>query len=384
MAWEEVAVAVTNRLAGIAAPLAAAVLLPLTMASSYADTPPERSVIAFKYLDYADRQPGIDRISVTAPALSLTMPVGEDWSFSASHTVDTVSGASPRYHSEPLSMTQMHDVRRGTDASVTRYFSSGSLTTGVSASKESDYQSNNFFMQGNINSESKNTTLNLGFSFTRDKINPTNQVVVDERKSITDLMVGVTQVLGIKDIVQINLTHGYGKGYYSDPYKFFDTRPREKTQDIASLRWNHHFSQTDGTSRLGYRYYRDSFGIRSHTLTGEYVQPLQQGWTLTPMARLYSQNAARFYVDSLNAPDPTIPEGFIPAQTLLSEDQRLSSFGGRSIGMKVSKWITPDLLIDVKYENYQQRSGWAIHGTGSPGIAPFSAKILQIGLSYHF
>lgn len=53
--------AVTNRrLAGIAAPLAAAVLLPLTIiAPSYADTPPERSIIAFKYLDYADSQPGI-------------------------------------------------------------------------------------------------------------------------------------------------------------------------------------------------------------------------------------------------------------------------------------------------------------------------------------
>lgn len=281
-------------------------------------------------------------------------------------------------------MTQMHDVRRGTDASVTRYFSSGSLTTGAGLSQESDYDSKNFFVRGNLNSESKNTTLNLGISFTRDKINPTNQVVVDERKSITDLMVGVTQVLGVKDIAQINLTHGSGKGYYSDPYKFFDTRPREKTQNIASFRWNHHFSKTDGTSRLGYRYYRDSFGIRSHTLTGEYVQPLEQGWTLTPMVRLYSQNAAHFYVDSLNSPDPTIPEGFIPAKTLLSEDQRLSSFGGRSIGMKVSKWITPDFLVDVKYENYQQRSGWALHGTGSPGIAPFSAKILQIGLSYHF
>lgn len=376
--------AVTNRLANITAPLAAAMLLPLGMAPCHADTPPERSVISFKYLDYADRQPGIDRISVTAPSLSLTMPVGEDWSFSASHTVDTVSGASPRYHSEPLSMSQMHDVRRGTDARITRYFSSGSLTTGIGLSKESDYDSKNFFVQGNLNSESKNTTLNLGISFTRDKINPTNQVVVDERKSITDLMVGVTQVLGVQDIAQINLTRGSGKGYYSDPYKFFDSRPREKTQDIASFRWNHHFSKTDGTTRLGYRYYRDSFGIRSHTLTGEYVQPLQQGWTLTPMARLYSQNAARFYVDPLNAPDPTIPEGFIAGQTLLSEDQRLSSFGGRSLGMKVSKWITPDLLVDVKYENYQQRSGWAIHGTGSPGIAPFNAKILQIGMSYHF
>lgn len=376
--------AATERKMGLAAPLAAAVLLPLAMAPSHADTPPERAVIAFKYLDYADRQPGIDRISVTAPSLLLSVPVGEDWSFAATHTVDTVSGASPRYHSEPMSMTRMHDVRRGTEARATRYLPNGSVTAGVAVSKESDYDSKNVFVQANLSSESRNTTWHGGLSFTRDLINPTNGVVVNERKSVTDAMVGVTQVLTPQDIVQLNLTRGSGKGYYSDPYKFFDNRPRAKTQDIVSLRWNHHVAATDGTSRLGYRHYRDSFGIRSRTVTGEYVQPLKHGWTVTPMVRLYSQTAARFYVDPVNAPDPTIPDGFVPGETLLSLDQRLAAFGGRSVGVKVAKWVTPDLLVDLKYENYQQRSDWVFNGKGSPGIAPFSARIFQVGLSYYF
>lgn len=357
---------------------------PFGATPALADTAPERAMIAFKYLDYQDRQPGLERISVTAPATQLVLPINEDWSLSGSYTVDTVSGASPRYHSEISSAAKMHDVRKASDLSVTRYFPTASVRLGTAFSRESDYVSKVVSLNGSISSDDKNTTLTAGISTSRDQINPSNEIVVDEKKSVVDLMLGITQVVSMRDIVQLNLTHSAGQGYYSDPYKFFDNRPRHKTMNAVLVRWNHHFDRTDGTSRIGYRYYTDSFGIKSHTLTAEYVQPLQDAWTITPQIRLYTQGAADFYYGTVNPPDPTIPEGFQPGVTLLSEDQRLAAFGGRSVGVKLSKWFTNNLLVDIKYEHYQQRSEWCLNAQGSSGIAPFTAAIAQLGLSYFF
>lgn len=363
--------------------LTTAVMLP-GIQDAFADTVPERGYLAFKYLDYQDRQPDLERISVHAPSVMLMMPIAGEWSVEGVLTSDTVSGASPSYHSEASSAARMHDVRRGRDFRVTRYFPRGSLTIGTSLSDESDYASRAYSLTGAVSSEDKNTTLHMGVGMTRDRINPSNQVVADERKSINDFMIGVTQVLGTHDIAQLNLTHSRGRGYFSDPYKYFDNRPRHKNQTAMLARWNHHFDATDGSSRLGYRYFSDSFGIRAHTLTAEYVQPLPGGWTLTPLARLYSQSAANFYLNPVNPPDPTLPDNFQPGETIFSLDQRLSAFGARSFGMKIVNQVNRDWLIDVKYEHYRQKSEWCFNAKGSPGIAPFTARIIQVGITHFF
>ncbi len=362
--------------------LASALILPFAPVAQ-ADVPPERASISFKYLDYQDSQPDAKRISVKAPAVALQLPIAEEWSLDTSAVVDTVSGASPRYHSEPSSITRMHDERKATDIRLTRYFSQGNISFGTAFSRESDYVSRVHSLNGSISTPEKNTTLHLGIATTSDRINPTNQIVENETKHVYDLLLGVTQVLSTTDIAQANLTFSDGRGYYSDPYKFFDNRPRTKRTNAFLVRWNHHFAATDGTSRLSYRYYRDSFGIHSHTITGEYIQPLADGWVLTPQARIYSQSAANFFLGPMNAPDPSIPDNFQPGITYLSEDQRLAAFGGRSLGFKVAKRFT-DFLIDLKYEHYLQRNEWAFNAAGTPGIAPFKAKILQFGMTYFF
>jgi hypothetical protein len=363
--------------------LATAITLPCLHAA-HADTAPERGLIAFKYLDYKDRQPGLDRISVRAPSLLVMAPVGEQWAIEGTLTSDTVSGASPSYHSEKTSATKMRDEREARDLRVTRFFPQGSLTLGASYSTESDYVSHVYSVNGSLSDETKNTTLHAGIAISRDRINPSNEVVSNEQKSITDLMLGVTQVLSPHDIAQINLTHGEGRGYYSDPYKFFDNRPRKKRQTAFQVRWNHYFDASGGTSQLAYRYYVDSFKVKAHTVSAGYVQPLADGWTITPMVRIHSQSAASFYLDPVNPPAPSIPDNFEPGVTLLSEDQRLSAFGARSIGMKLAKQLHRDWLIDVKYEHYRQKSEWCFNAGGSPGIAPLTAKILQLGITYFF
>ncbi len=190
--------------------------------------------------------------------------------------------------------------------------------------------------------------------------------------------------MGPRDVAQLTLTHNRGHGYFSDPNKLLDNRPRERDQDTVLARWNHHHDGAGATSRLSYRYYRDSFGIRAHTLLGEFVQPFGQGWQVTPSLRLHTQRAASFYFDPVydvrfGAP---FPRGFVPgAAGFSSADQRLAGFGAVTLGLKLARQLGPDWVADIKLEAYQQRGSWRLFDQGSPGLAPLRARSVQLGLT---
>jgi hypothetical protein len=364
--------------------LAAALLLPGVQAQ--ADEPPQNGSISLRYLDYADRQPGLDRIHVHSPSVSVTAPVASDWSVEGTLTADDVSGASPRYHTAISGASHMEDNRKAGDFAVTRYFRRGTLTAGAAYSTEHDYVSRALSLNGTVSSEDNNTTWAFGLAGSRDSINPVNNLVVDEHRHTVSVLAGVTRVLTPNDIAQLTLTRTNGSGYYSDPYKLFDNRPRSRRENTVLLRWNHYVDATGGTARLGYRYYSDSFRIRAHTLSGEYVQPLGNGWTITPELRLYTQSAAYFYYDPVYDATlgPPFPPGFsngADPNRLSSPDQRLSGFGAVTVGLKVAREIGKWWTVDVKVEGYEQRGSWRLFHDGSPGLAPLHARVLQVGLT---
>ncbi|MCX7174426.1 MAG: DUF3570 domain-containing protein [Proteobacteria bacterium] len=365
-------------------PSVGASLLTAAMALSglvHAENAPERGLISLKHLDYQDSQPGDSRIHIDASAVTVMAPIAGEWSVSGTLTSDGISGASPAYHTTGL--TPMHDKRHAIDSEITRYFPDGTLSFGASVSTESDYLSRSVSVTGTKSSEDKNTTWTAGIGLTSDRINPTNGIVVDESKQVTDLLVGVTQVLTSVDIVQLSLGHSWGRGYFSDPYKILDNRPRVHDHSTLMARWNHHFVSTDGTVRFSYRYYSDSGDIKAHTLGAEYVQPLAEGWTVTPLVRLYSQSAANFYIDAEAVPSPFAPSPPADA-SYYSGDQRVSAFGAHTLGLKLAKKINPDWLVDIKLENYGQRAAWRLFGTGSPYLAAFNYRSVQLGVSRQF
>ena len=375
-AWEAVAVAAIERPPAL---LLAALALP-GLQAALADTPPERASVSYKYLDYADFQPGWDRIGVQTHALAAVLPIAGKWSVEGTLVSDTISGASPAYHSQRFRSAEMHDQRTGVDFRIARFFPRGSLSFTVADSTESDYHSSAYSLTGTFSTESKNTTFTLGTGKTDDLVNATKVGVFKKPKVIYEGMAGITQVLGKADVAQVTLTYASGAGDFSDPYKFIDRRPDTKYQTTVLTRWNHHFAATDGTTRLSYRYYTDSFDVRAHTATLEYVQPLPQAWTVTPFVRLHAQSAAWFYLDPENPPFPV----FNPALRYQSQDQRLAAFGAGSLGVKVSKYVTPDLLADFRYERYEQRTDWYPLGNRSSGLDPFRANIFQVGLTWFF
>lgn len=361
--------------------LVAALSLPILSESCLAEGAPDRGLMAYKYLDYQDGQSDAKRIRVKAQALSLMKPVSSDWSVNGTWVTDSISGASPAFHSYALG--QMHDRRNALDSEVTRYLPYGTVSLGANYSKESDYLSRGVSFKSSHSDEGKNTTWSWGISLNNDLINPTNGIVKNETKQVRALMAGVTQVVSPVDLIQANLSMTSSRGYLSDPYKVMDERPRERLSRSLLTRWNHHFEHTQNTVRWSYRYFTDDWAIKSHTLAAEYVLNLKDGWFVTPLVRFYSQSAAKFYVDTDLSVYPFPPNP--PAQAIYySEDQRLSAFGARTLGGKVSKQLNSDWTVDMKFENYQQRAEWRLGGGGSPGLLPFYARIVQFGVSTAF
>lgn len=383
-AWGEAAVAATDhtRRTFGALTLAACALPGVMPAAALAEEAPEHSLVAVKMSGYQDKQPGLDRLSVKSPSFYLLTPLGRQWAVEGSLTHDDVSGASPRYYTDVSGASRMHDDRVAGDVRLTRYFERQSLSIGLSHSGEHDYVSNALSITGTHASEDNNTTWNAGIGLSRDRINPVNELVVNERKRTVEWQVGVTHALSPLDLVQGTLTWSVGQGYFSDPYKLFDERPRERNSGVLLLRWNHWSPALAAAVRSSYRLYHDSFGVQAHTVELNVEKPLNAQWTLTPSLRYHTQRAADFYVDPVD--DANVYPGPNGTPTYVSTDQRLSAFGAVGLGLKLAWQWSPAWGADMKLERYEQRADWRLGGQGSPGVDPLKALQWQIGLSHKF
>jgi Protein of unknown function (DUF3570) len=378
--------------------MAAALSLPgLVAVSAHAENAPEGTTIAFKYLDYIDYQNtdgsaanlrGGDRMRVKAPSLGISMGLGESWGLEASGVFDSVSGASPAYHST-ITTASIKDDRKAADAKLTRYFRRSSIGVGVAFSTENDYESKAISADYRVSSEDNNQTYAMGIGYSSDKIEDEFNNVIGYigkagKKRGVDLMVGVTSNLSPTDIVQSNITYTSGNGYYDDPYKTFDKRP-DNRKDLAWLtRYNHYFSDADAALHLSYRFFSNSWGMRSHTIESEWHQELGGGWKIVPGLRYYSQNSADFYNDL--DPGAVAASFAVPyaQKPLNSFDSRLSAFGAITPGVKLVWEVSKGFTVDAKAEIYTQKASYRLGGEGSPNNQPLNARFLQFGATWHF
>lgn len=368
------------------------------MPPAQAEEAPERATIALKLLRYSDSQAvqtrypyytgneggRFERVTVNAPSAQLQLPLGRRWLFEASGTVDEVSGASPRYYSDISGASRMSDRRTAGDARLTRYFERTVVAVGVASSSENDYRSQALSAELRRSSADNNTTFSLALGGAQDRITPTEggtRGVEEEKRRTSEVMLSVTSAVSRNDLVQLSLGYSQGRGYFSDPYKQFDQRPRERDITTYLVRWNHHFETTGLTLRSHYRHYADTFDISAHSAEVQLVWPLPRGWKLTPSVRYHTQSSASFYVDPIT--DLAVYPGTLGPAVYSSMDHRLSAFGAVTLGLK-TELAWGDWTFDLKLERYEQRSRWRQGGPGSPGIDDFRAQSVQVGLAHRF
>ena len=363
-----------------AALIAAALALPGILPShALAQTAPDEGVVAMRYLDYRDWQPGARRMTVRNPSLYALVPFGSSLAVEGSLIYDAMSGASPLYHDtlSGASGLGITDYRTVGDMKVTKYIDGNALAFGVAGSYERDYKSRAASFEWRRASADRNTTLAVGVAATRDSIDSANGVARNKHRETYDLLLGITQVLSSDALVESSVTWSDGRGYYSDPYKLLDTRPDQRRIFAWLTRYNRYLPHPDATLRVAYRYLDDSFGGRSHTVEASWVQTLPRGFTLMPMLRYYTQGAADFYHD------PPFPEGSVQGEPYTA-DTRLSAFGAITAGLRLAKSFPGGVTADVALSFYRQRAGWRAGGEGSPGLLEFSARWIEFGLEKRF
>jgi hypothetical protein len=139
----------------------------------------------------------------------------------------------------------------------------------------------------------------------------------DATKSVTDLGLGLTQVLGRRTVLSLNYTNSRVAGYQTDPYKIvsvvdgvtgapapvsgdptrdlylYESRPDNRVKNAIAAELIRSLGRDVVT--LSYRYFDDDWGITSHTGELHYRLNFAKGRYFQPNVRWYHQTEADFY-----------------------------------------------------------------------------------------
>jgi len=346
-------VAATEPKAQLGALLQAALALPILAVPARAGAV-ESGEIGVNLLYYKER--GL--MKVTEPVAWTRLDIGDGWEVRASAAVDIVTGASPELvtniSGKPVQVVtgaSVDDRRNIYDFKVSKRVNEWTFGVSGARSKEEDYFSRAFGVEAKLDINDRNTTVTAGYGRVADRVRSSDDPTLDAPRDTDEYLLGLTQVLSPVAVVQTTLQWNRGDGYYNDPYKHtltfypvgapafaLDTRPDHRNSLAWLTRYRHHVAAAKGTLQADYRFYRDDWGIRSHTLEVAWSQSIGEAWTIRPALRYYTQSQADFYT-------PVIPR---PQPEILSSDQRLGAFGG----------ISPSLRAQL-----QLSSGWRVEGT---------------------
>jgi hypothetical protein len=224
-------------------------------------------------------------------------------------------------------------------------------------SRESDYQSitGNVNMSQNFNSD--NSTVSLALNTELDSSFPYGGIPTpmtpmsaqwkpsaSRDKTQLGLVVGLTEVMSRNWLMQLNYSYDAQTGYLNDPYRIisvvdpvsgeptsslYESRPGKRQSQ--SIYWNNKIDLGPAVTEIGYRYFKDSWGIASQTADVSERINFSRSFYIQPSARWYQQSAANFFHDFLLGNQP------LPAYA--SSDLRLGKFHALTYGTKIGyKW----------------------------------------------
>ena len=400
-----------------------------------------------------------DRVKDVSLDIAIHRALEEDRSFNLNFTVDSLTGATPNGAAptnEPQTFTgassgksytvpagevpldpSFLDTRIAGSANWQQGFGEASRwNVGLTFSDEYDYShiGANARLEHDFNL--KNTTVYLGVAYGQDEINPVGGAPVpltplpgpsdtpggegegegeddgggggpSQSKDVTDLLVGVTQILSRRSLLELSFSYGRSSGYLNDPYKIlsvvdpvtglpaytdqfpgalgirsflylYENRPDSRSKQSAFAEWRYAFDRD--SMAVNFRYMTDDWGVRSETAEARYRWNINDRSYLEPNLRYYTQTAADFYHTVLFIDRP-VPQ-------FASADYRLADLDAYTVGFKYGH-LTDRGEFSVRLEYYKQE------GTPSPGsavgelanhelILPMQAVIAQFGYRFKF
>jgi hypothetical protein len=262
------------------------------------------------------------------------------------------------------------------------------LAASRTRSDEEDYRSRAFGLEARWDLNGRLTTLVAGYGKANDRVRSVVDPQLDEPRDTRDYLLGLTQVLSPVSAVQTSVQSSRGQGWYSDPYKltltFYpdgslpvlvaDSRP-DRRESLAWLtRYRHYYTGAAAALQADYRYFRDDWGIRAHTLDVGWSHDIDVAWAIRPALRYSTQSAASFYA-------PTVPR---PKPLLHSSDQRLAAYGSLSPSLRLTRRTDAGLVIEGTVGYYYNSSGLRAGGSGSAAFETLRAYYVLASLTHAF
>lgn len=260
-------------------------------------------------------------------------------------------------------------------------------TIATNLSREYDYRSVGASGELAWDLYQKNTTLSAGLSFASDEVLPEGDIplafssmVIDQGQFVTEdeywnafdatriaesdtvktseLLLGWTQVINRRMLVQLNYGYADMQGYMTDPFKLlsvvdengqtqdlvYENRPDSRTQHSLFALTKYHFEES--IFDLSYRYISDDWEMKSHTIDSHWRFMTKGGSFWEPHVRIYLQDAAEFYQPFL-AQSQTTPE-------FASADYRVGDMSAMTVGLKFGFQLDGGERAEVRLEYYRQ------------------------------
>lgn len=267
-------------------------------------------------------QLGIDVITGASPTGELPSGTVQTRTSASGRTVTSAAGALPT--------APFNDRRIALDGEwkkpFARFYTS---TLGGHFSREKDYQSLGVNGALSIETMQKLLTLSIGGGVSHDTVFPiggtpaglsTGAIIshAANSKNVTNVLLGASRILTRRWMVSVNGTRTMERGYLTEPYKLVTvmnrvtgipiealTDKRPSTRDRSSLLVSSVYHFTDDVFYTSYRYYWDTWHVRSNTIDLKYRHELDAdagpnaGTYLEPLFRYYKQTAASFYTPGL-------------------------------------------------------------------------------------
>jgi uncharacterized protein DUF3570 len=341
----------------------AALALLLVPAAAKADQTPSNQVDVTN-LFYGEQ----GRTQVIEPVVRFAHLFADGQSISAQFTIDAITGASltgalPSGQVQTRTTASGRVVRSAAGALPTAPFNDHrfalggewkapvgrfvTTTLGGHVSREKDYQSFGLDAGASVDLMQRMVTISFGGGISHDDVFPVGGTPAGlsdgtiiftgkNSKKVTNLLLGGSRILSRRWMMSINGVKTIESGYLTEPYKLVsvvnrsgvpvseltDKRPTTRDRNSVLLSSVYHF--TDDVLYTSYRYYWDSWSVRSHTIDAKYRHDVTTEFYVEPLIRLYSQSAASFYTGALIQGQP-LPD-------FATSDYRLGSLRTFSIG----------------------------------------------------
>ena len=302
--------------------------------------------------------------------------------------VDAVTAASGRSGGGSLSgFGGPDDVRQEVGLGVTQILAGRVVTVNSIFSKENDYTSGT--LAGTVTQylAKKNTTLELGFVHTWDRVYPKTKNWT-RTNSVTTFSTNVSQVLGKGMLVQLLYSRTGLSGYLADAYKTIsvgvDTLdpalPNSRIRQAAAMRFSYRLGP-HSSLQAGYRYYWDTWSVSSHTFSGTYQRRVSPVVTLGFGLRTNIQKKAYFFQPVYATP-----------QTYMTVDNKLDAGFSNEIQFKLTlnghdgnedlpflsdERLQYNLSLNI-YQRHTNSPDWFSHSRN------LVATFFNVGIRYRF